>query len=185
LEAPGTDTVTDLERFMLAGRTTKTAEVWVEGSVIPVDGQGRFAQLMSIDSLGETRVTVRASQPGLAPRFASFKLQRVKNLQTEAAARRQGAVPLARVAKNIQAHLGSTVLVKGKIEEVRADGHRKLLIVHADRDCEGRFCLARLVYGGLRKLERGANVTAIGRLQGAVGTAGTENVPDIEVSLLL
>ncbi len=185
LEAPGTDTVTDLERFMLAGRTTKTAEVWVAGSVIPVDDQGRFAQLMSIDSVGETRVTVRASQPGLAPRFASFKLQRVKNLQTEAAARRQGAVPLARVAKDIQAHLGSTVLVKGKVEEVRADGHRTLLIVHADRDCEGRFCLARLVYGGLRKLERGANVTAIGRLQGAVGTAGTENVPDIEVSLLL
>ena len=185
LEAPGTDTVTELERFMLAGRTTKTAEVWVAGNAIPVDEQGRFAQLMSIDSVGETRVTVRASQPGLAPRFTSFKLQRVKNLQSEAAARRQGAVPLARVAKDIQAHLGSTVLVKGKIEEVRADGHRTLLIVHADRDCEGRFCLARLVYGGLRKLERGANVTAIGRLQGAVGTAGAENVPDIEVSLLL
>jgi hypothetical protein len=75
------------------------------------------------------------------------------------------------------------VLVSGKIEDVRVDGHRTLVILEADRDCEGRFCLARLVYGGLRKLEKGLNVTAIGRLQGAAG--GVEGVPEIEVALLL
>jgi hypothetical protein len=189
LEAPGVDTVTDLERFMLAGRTTKGAELWVAGTTIAVDGSGRFAQLMSIDSVGETRVTVRATEPGLAPRFASFRLQRVQNLESEAAARRQKATPLAEVAGNIADHVGSTVVVSGRVEEARVDGHRTLVILQAQGDCQGRSCLARLVYGGLRKLARGEAITAIGRLQGAVSTphvaGGGAEVPEVDVSLLL
>jgi hypothetical protein len=189
LEAPGVDTVTDLERFMLAGRTTKGAELWVAGTTIAVDGNGRFAQLMSIDSVGETRVTVRATEPGLAPRFASFRLQRVQNLEGEAAARRQKATPLADVAGNIADHVGSTVVVSGRVEEARVDGHRTLVILQAEGDCQGRSCLARLVYGGLRKLARGEAITAIGRLQGAVSTphaaGGGAEVPEVDVSLLL
>ncbi len=185
LEAPGSDTVTDLERFMLAGRTTKGAELSVAGNIIPVDETGRFAQLMSIDSVGETKVSVRASQPGLAPRFAVFRLERVKNLRAEAAVRQKSALTLAEVARNIPSYLGKTVFVTGEVEEVRVDGHRTLIIVQADGECAGRSCLARLVYGGLRKLARGAKLTAIGQLQGAVGAAGNQNVPEIEVSLLL
>lgn len=185
LEAPGSDTITDLERFMLAGRTTKGAELWVAGNSIPVDDGGRFAQLMSIDSVGETHVTVRASQPGLAPRFAAFRLQRVKNLALEAGKLRQAAVPFAKVAKDVAGNVGQTVHVAGKIDEIRVDGHRALVVLQADKDCEGRFCLVRLVYGGLRKLQRGLEVTAIGRLQRAAGAPGSEDVPEIEVSLLL
>jgi hypothetical protein len=189
LEAPGIDTVTDLERFMLAGRTTKGAELWVAGTTIAVEGTGRFAQLMSIDSVGETRVTVRATEPGLAPRFASFRLQRVNNLESEFAARRKKAVPLAEVARNIADHIGSTVLVTGRVEEARMDGHRSLIILQADGECEGRSCLVRLIYGGLRKLSRGENVRAIGRLQGAISApnaaAGSAEVPEVDVSLLL
>lgn len=185
LGAPGSDTVTDLERFMLAGRTTKGAELWVAGNSIPVDDTGRFAQLMSIDSVGETNVTVRAGQPGLAPRFVAFRLQRVKNLALEATKLRQTAIPFARVAKDVAGNLGQTVYVAGKIDEVRVDGHRTLVVLQASKDCEGRYCLARLVYGGLRKLQRGLEVTAIGRLQRAAGAPGTEDVPEIEVSLLL
>jgi hypothetical protein len=186
LEAPGIDTVTDLERFMLAGRTTKGAELWVAGTTIAVDGSGRFAQLMSIDSVGETRVTVRATQPGLAPRFASFRLQRVENLENEVADRRRKAVPLADVTRSVADHVGSTVVVSGRVEEARMDGHRSLIILQAEGDCGGRSCLVRLVYGGLRKLSRGENITAIGRLQGTVGApnAGGE-VPEVDVSLLL
>jgi hypothetical protein len=189
LEAPGIDTVTDLERFMLAGRTTKGAELWVAGTTIAVDGTGRFAQLMSIDSVGETRVTVRATEPGLAPRFASFRLQRVDNLESELAARRQKAVPLAQVARNIADHVGSTVIVTGRVEEARMDGHRSLIILQADGECGGRSCLVRLVYGGLRKLSRGENVRAIGLLQRAIGAPNTAprsgEVPEVDVSLLL
>jgi hypothetical protein len=189
LEAPGVDTVTDLERFMLAGRTTRGAELWVAGTTIAVDDAGRFAQLMSIDSVGETRVTVRATEPGLAPRFASFRLQRVENLETELAARRQKAVPLAQVARAIADHVGSTVVVSGRVEEARIDGHRSLIILQADGDCGRRSCLVRLVYGGLRKLSRGENISAIGRLQGAVGapnsTLDRGEVPEVDVSLLL
>jgi hypothetical protein len=189
LEAPGVDTVTDLERFMLAGRTTKGAELWVAGTTIAVDATGRFAQLMSIDSVGETRVTVRATERGLAPRFASFRLQRVSNLEHEVAARRQKAVPLARVTRSVADHVGSTVVVSGRVEEVRMDGHRSLIILQADGDCGGRSCLVRLVYGGLRKLSRGENITAIGRLQGTVGAPndapGSGEVPEVDVSLLL
>lgn len=184
LEAPGLDTVTDLERFMLAGRTAKGAELWVAGTSIAVDGQGRFAQLMSIDSVGETRVTVRATAPGLAPRFVSFRLQRVSGLESEAAVRRRSARPLADVVGSIPDHVGSTVVVSGRVEEVRVDGHRTLIVLQSDRECQGRTCLARLVYGGLRKLARGEMITAIGRLQGAVGAAGGE-VPEVDVSLLL
>jgi hypothetical protein len=186
LEAPGIDTVTDLERFMLAGRTTKGAELWVAGTTIAVDGNGRFAQLMSIDSVGETRVTVRATEPGLAPRFASFRLQRVENLEHEVADRRRKAVPLADVTRSVADHIGSTVVVSGRVEEARLDGHRSLIILQAEGDCGGRSCLVRLVYGGLRKLSRGENITAIGLLQGTVGAphAGGE-VPEVDVSLLL
>ncbi len=182
LEAPGTDSVTDLERFMLAGRTTSGAEVFVAGSPLPVDASGRFAQLMSIDSVGETNVRVRATQPGLAPRFASFRLERVKSLEAAANIRRQGALALADVVKDIPAAVGKTVVVRGRIEEVRVEGQRSLLILAAERDCTGRDCLARLSYGGLRKLERGSKVTAIGKVLGA---AASQNVPEIEVSLLL
>ena len=187
LEAPGVDTVTDLERFMLAGRTSKGAELWVAGTTIPVDEAGRFAQLMSIDSVGETRVTVRATGPGLAPRFASFRLQRVESLSAEASVRQKKARPLSEMARNIADHVGSTVVVSGRIEEVRADGHRTLVILQSTEGCQGRGCLTRLVYGGLRKLTRGENVTAIGRLQGAVGVPGGAGgeVPEIDVSLLL
>ncbi|HTV18915.1 MAG TPA: hypothetical protein VMG12_09600 [Polyangiaceae bacterium] len=187
LEAPGIDTVTDLERFMLAGRTTKGAELGVAGTTIPVDASGRFAQLMSIDSVGETRVTVRATEPGLAPRFVSFRLQRVQSLENEAAQRRPKALPLADVRRRIADHIGSSVIVSGRVEEARVDGHRTLLLLSPDAGCEGRSCLVRLVYGGLRKLARGEAITAIGRLQGAVaapsGSAG--EVPEIDVSLLL
>jgi hypothetical protein len=185
LEAPGSDTVTDLERFMLAGRTTKGAELWVAGNSIPVDDAGRFAQLMSIDSVGETNVTVRASQPGLAPRFVAFRLQRVKDLGLEATRLRQAAVPFAKVVKDVAGNVGQTVYVTGKVDEVRVDGHRTLVVLRADKDCQGRSCLARLVYGGLRKLQRGTQVTAIGRLQRAASAPAGEDAPEIEVSLLL
>lgn len=186
LEAPGIDTITDLARFMLAGRTTKGAELWVAGTTIAVDASGRFAQLMSIDSVGETRVTVRATKPGLAPRFASFRLQRVESLENELAARRRKAVPLADVTRTVSDHVGSTVIVSGRVEEARVDGHHSLIILQADGDCGGRSCLVRLVYGGLRKLARGENITAIGRLQGTVGAANTGGeVPEVDVSLLL
>jgi hypothetical protein len=187
LEAPGIDTVTDLERFMLAGRTTKGAELWVAGTTIAVDASGRFAQLMSIDSVGETRVTVRATEPGLAPRFVSFRLQRVQSLENEAAQRRQKALPLAEVRRRIADHVGSSVVVSGRVEEVRVDGHRSLILLQPDAGCDGRSCLVRLVYGGLRKLARGEAVTAIGRLQGSVAAAAGSGgeVPEVDVSLLL
>jgi hypothetical protein len=184
LEAPGTDTITDMERFMLAGRTMKAAEVWVAGAAISVDASGRFAQLMSIDSVGETKVTVRASAPGLAPRFASFRLRRVKDLRAELDSLRRSALPLSGLAGNPDAKVGSLVLVSGKVEEVRVDGQRTFVIVASEEQCDGRFCLARLVYGGLRKLQRGMSVTAVGHLLGGVGAAGAEQVPEIEVSLL-
>ena len=181
LEAPGTDSVTELERFMLAGRTTNGAEVWVAGSALPVDANGRFAQLMSIESVGQTNVTVRATQRGLAPRFASFRLERVRSLESALSARKPGALTLAEVNKDIPGSVGKALLLRGRIEEVRVDGQRSLLILAAD-DCSGRDCLARLSYGGLRKLERGARVTALGKV---LGSAANQNVPEIEVSLLL
>lgn len=184
LEAPGTDTVTDMERFMLAGRTMKASEVWVAGASISVDGSGRFAQLMSIDSVGETKVTVRASAPGLAPRFAAFRLRRVKDLRAELDTLSRSALPLSRVAANPDAKIDSQVLVRGKVQEARVDGQRTFVIVASEDPCDGGFCLARLVYGGLRKLERGMSVTAVGRLLGGVGAAGAERVPEIEVTLL-
>ncbi len=179
LEAPGADTVTDLERFMLAGRTTKGAEVSIAGNPLGVDAAGRFSQLMSIDSVGETKLSVRATEPGLAPRFVPFTLRRVANLAAHAETLKQGALPLASVSADLDQHVGKKVLVRGKIAEVRIDGHRSILVLEADRDCEGSACLTRLIYGGLRKLQRGRIVTAIGTLRAGAG------VPEIEVTLLL
>lgn len=183
VEAPGSDTVTDGDRFMLAGRTTKGAEIWVAGSPLSVSSAGRFAQLMSIDSVGETHVTVRALQAGLAPRFVSFRLRRVADLRAELDALKNTAVPLSKVTSDVDAHVGHTVWASGKVEQVRIDGHRTVLMLTSDQDCGGRLCLARLLYGGLRKVERGAKVSAVGRVVRKVG-AGPESAPEIEVSLL-
>lgn len=182
LDAPGSDTVTDLDRFMLAGRTARGAEVWVLGSALSVDASGRFAQLMSIDSVGETKVTLRASQPGLAPRFVSFRLRRVKDLRAEFASLKATALPLATATADVEGHTGRVVIARGKAEEVKIDGHRTYVILASD-ECAERFCLARLTYGGLRKIERGEYVTAIGRLVGSAGV-GSGRAPDIEVTLL-
>ena len=66
------------------------------------------------------------------------------------------------------------------------DGHRTLLILSPEARCNGRACLVRLVYGGLRKLSRGDTITAIGRLQGVVPAAAGAggDVPEVDVALL-
>jgi serine/threonine protein kinase len=188
LAAPGVDTVTDRERFMLAGKTSQGATVSVAGSTIAVDAEGSFAQLFSIDSVGETRVTVRATEPGLAPRFVSFRLRRVENLKQEFDARRQNAVPLASVAASVADNIGSLVTVSGRVLELRHDGYRTLILLEPDGGCGGYPCLARLVYGGLDEVSRSTRITAMGRLQGALSTRNAPDigdVPEVAVSLLL
>jgi hypothetical protein len=185
LEAPGSDSITALERFMLAGRTVKGAEVWVAGNAIAVDDEGRFAQLMSIDSVGKTEVSVRAGREGLAPRFVTFQLERVDNLNASAAKLAREAIDVANVAADIPASIGKLVVIKGRVAQASADGQRKLIIVELPSRCDDKPCLVRLVYGGLSPIKEGAAIDAIGRVSGAVSTSGTgANVPEVEVSLL-
>jgi hypothetical protein len=184
LEAPGRDTVTDLERFMLAGRAAKGATVWVAGNAIAVDAEGRFAQLMSIDSVGVTEVTVRSSHEGLAPRFETFRLERVANLASRAKQLAREAQPLEKIIGDVSGNVGQLVQASGKIVEIKADGRRTLILVAHDAACARAQCLLRLGYGGLKKLERGARLSAIGRLTGTVPGREGEDVPDIDVTLL-
>jgi hypothetical protein len=183
LEAPGEDTVTDLEQFKVAGRTSKGASLWIAGGSLAVDDTGHFAQSFAIDSVGITRVTLRATEPGLAPRFVSFLVERVENLERAGLTRSRSLQPLGAIGGSIAAHIGDTIVVSGRLAEVLADGERTLATLQYD-PCQDSPCLAELIYGGPRELRSGDRITAIGKLRGVVSSGAGVAVPELDVSFL-
>lgn len=185
LEAPGSDTITELPRFMLAGKTAKGASISIAGNAIAVDAQGRFEQLMSIDAVGMTEVQVRANHPGLAPRFVKLRLERVASLKERAEQLASEATPMAQTWGKVAQHVGDRVEASGTVEEVRMDGRRSLILLDTGDECPQTLCWVRLDYGGLGKVRRGQRLHVIGRLVGTVSQPGTSReVPDVEVTLL-
>ncbi len=186
LEAPGLMTIVGGDRFMLSGRTSPGASVWVAGSAIEVDADGYFAQLMSIDSTGETEVELRASSPAMAPRLTSFRVRRVQDVEREYALLSARAIPFERATREPTKYQGALVSVEGTVSGVKAVGHAAVLLVTPSTGCEPSPCLVRLTHSGLERPAQGARVRAVGRLRRILeATAQAGPVPEIEVSLLL
>jgi hypothetical protein len=85
VEAPGPAVVIDTSTFALAGRTAPGSTLKLDGRPLPLDQDGGFAQMLNVDSVGETTVWLSSSVPGLATRRFPIQVKRVASLDAEAA----------------------------------------------------------------------------------------------------
>ena len=78
LDESKTKIVTTEEQARIVGCTSQDANLWItHWSQIPLDARGCFDVPLPMDSPGYSRVTLRATQAGLAPRFVSLTLKRL------------------------------------------------------------------------------------------------------------
>jgi hypothetical protein len=169
LDAPGPSIVIDKPNFMLAGRTQKGGSVSVAGRAITVDPTGRFAQLMSVSSAGETTINVRASIEDHAPRSVPVRIRRVESFREEAT--RLRGVPRAvydDFTKDLDQQKGSHVLVDARVVESRTDSHTTVILANVTSGCRKDPCLARVVYGSKLTLKKDAAVTISATVAGTV-----------------
>lgn len=187
IEAPGASAVVDSEHFTLAGRTAKGGVVTVAGKPITVDPEGRFAQLMRVDSVGKTEIFIRSSLTGHAPRLVRLAVQRVASLQEVARPFRAKAKTLydsfaGRDGENV----GQAVAVRGRIEESRIVGHTTIVLLDVEDGCARGPCLARVVLGERKKLEREAELTVYGHLTDWVqGPRQGRRVPEVRAEFVI
>ena len=187
IEAPGTSAITDSEHFMLAGRTAPGGSVTVAGKPITVDPEGRFAQLMSVDSVGETNIFVRAQLLDHAPRLVRLKVQRVESMTQVAEAFRQSAVAdYGAVMASLGERAEFAVALAGRVQESRISGHTTVLVLDVTDGCRDAPCLAKVVLGARKKLRPDARVTAFGHVVRAVaGMHESKKIPEIRADFLL
>ncbi len=169
LDAPGPSIVIDKPNFMLAGQTMKGGSVSVAGRAITVDPTGRFAQLMSVSSAGETTIIVRGSAEDHAPRLVPVKIRRVDSLADEAK-RLKGVSRTAfgDFANDVDKSKGNNVLVDARVVEARTDSHTTIILANVTSGCPHDVCLARVVYGAKLSLKKDEAVTVSGTVAGSV-----------------
>ncbi len=187
VQAPGPSIVVESATFVLAGHTSKDATVTVEGRPITVDGAGAFAQMMSVSSLGETNITVRADSKDQAPRLVPVRVRRVQSLAAEAALVRANATTsYAAIARDPESQRGITVALEGNVVEARVDAFTSVLLLDVKSGCPSAPCLARITVGEKTPLKDGASVSAFGTVTGAVdGPHQGTRIPTIAADFVL
>lgn len=187
VQAPGNSIVIETATFVLAGHTAKDASVSVEGRPITVDGTGAFAQMMSVSSLGETTITVRADAKDQAPRLVPVKVRRVQSLAAEAAAvRTRAATAYAAIEKASDAERGLAVALDGSVVESRADAFTTVLLIDVKNGCSAPPCLARITSGEKLVLQAGSGVSVFGAVTGSVdGPRPGSRIPAIAADFVL
>jgi hypothetical protein len=187
VEAPGSSTVIEGDRFLLAGATLKGGTLSVEGSDIPLDAEGRFEQMMSVDSVGETTITVRTQVPDMAPRWVPIKIKRVENLREEAQLFRQTATDqYGSYGHNVADKVGLAVVADGVVEQSRIEHQTTAVLLNVQNGCSEGPCLTRLLIGGQLELQPQTKLSAFGRISRAVeGATRGSLVPEIRVEFLL
>lgn len=187
LDAPGPSIVIDKPNFMLAGRTQKGGSVSVAGRAITVDPAGRFAQLMSVSSAGETTISVRGSAKDFAPRLVPVKIRRVESLADEAK-RLKGVsrTAFADVASNADNSKGSSVLVDARVVESRTDSHTTVILADVTSGCSSDSCLMRVVYGAKMTLKKDEIITVSGTVAGTVdGPRTGTRIVELQADLIV
>lgn len=185
--APGESLVVDTAHFMLAGRTQALGTVSVGGRPITVDANGRFAQMMSVSTVGETTIEVRASAAQQAPRLFPLHVKRVKSLKEEAVAFSAGASHgLSGIATDPHLKKGWKVVLPGTVVETRSEHHTSITLLEVKQGCPMEPCLVRLVYGAEISFGKGAAVRAFGHVLGAVdGPRAGSQIPEVRVQFYL
>lgn len=186
VDAPGESIVIEGTSFTLAGRTERDGMVTVEGRAITVDPSGRFAQLMSVSSVGDTTITVRASAAGRAPRLVPIRVKRVVSLATEAAEfERRAQVSFAAIADDLDKKLGWAVALEGKVERLESDGYLVLALFEVTRGCVQPPCRVALRLGDKSGVSAGMPLRAYGYLAGKYrDPASGRELPEVRVEFV-
>jgi len=187
LDAPGPSIVIDRANFMLAGRTQKGGSVSVSGRAITVDPAGRFAQLMSVSSAGETTINVRGSATDHAPRLVPVKIRRVESLLDEAK-RLKGVsrTAFSDFAFNIDKKKGSTLLIDARVLESRTDSHTTVILANVASGCKQDPCLARVIYGAKLSLKKDEAITVSATVVGMVdGPRTGTKLPELQADFVV
>lgn len=187
VQAPGPSIVIETATFVLAGRTSKDATVTVEGRPITVDASGAFAQMMSVSSLGETNITVRADSKDQAPRLVPVRVRRVQTLAAEATRLKATATTsYAAISRDPDSQRGISVALDGSVVEARSDAFTTVILVDVKSGCQSAPCLARVSVGEKVTLKAGSSLSAYGTILGAVeGPHQGTRIPAIAADFVL
>jgi hypothetical protein len=187
LDAPGPSIVIDSANFMLAGRTSKGGAISVAGRAITVDPQGRFAQLMSVSSAGETTIVVRATSPDQAPRLVPVRIRRVDSLVQESERLKgESRTPYTDFSVDLEKSKGRNILFDAVVVETRSDSHTTVLLLNVSSGCTRENCLARVIYGARLSLKKDQTVTVSGTVAGAVdGPRTGTKIPELRADLVV
>lgn len=184
--APGPSMVTAEARFTLAGHTLAGGRVSVAGSPISVTEDGRFVQLMSIDSVGQTTVPVRADAEGHAPRVVMLQLERTANLEAEAERfARDAKRDFSEVLQAASHSPGRTVALSGTIRETRPSGQTTVVLLEVQQGCPETPCLVRVLTPQKLDAEKDAALRVFGRVTRTVDGPAGKPVPEVSAAFSL
>lgn len=184
--APGPSMVTAEARFTLAGHTLAGGRVSVAGAPISVSEDGRFAQLMSIDSVGQTTVPVRADAEGHAPRIVMLQLERTADLEAEAVRfARDAKRDFSEVLEAASNSPGSTVALSGTIRETRPSGQTTVVLLEVQQGCPEAPCLVRVITPQKLDAEKDAALRVFGRVTRTVDGPAGKPVPEVSAAFSL
>jgi len=187
IEAPGSSIVVDQPTFMLAGRTLRGGTVTVADRPITVDAAGRFAQPMTVSSVGETSIVLRASAPNHAPRLVPIRVRRVASLTDEAKAfKARATTSYSELASDLEHKRGNLVALDGEVNEVKTEAYSSVILLDVRTGCQAPPCLARVVHGAQLTLQRRDRITVCGQLAGAVdGPRTGTKIPEVTADFVV
>jgi hypothetical protein len=195
IDAPGPHAVIDGKNFVLAGRTSKGAEVIAAGRPIPVRPDGTFAQVMNVSSVGATQIEVRTKMTGKAPRLTRIGVHRVDSLETAATEfARLSPVAYGALVTSIGDATGKPTVLSGEVVEARLQNYQTILLLDVAKSSgcvqkpgskEVEPCHVRLVHGADSGAKRGDLLTAYGRVLRPFPVKGRPDIPEIQVDFIL
>jgi hypothetical protein len=186
LEAPRGPTVIDSPNLLVAGRTSKSASVDIEGAQLAAGADGAFARKLRVDAMGSTQVRVRAQSRDHAPRMVTFTVKRVADLEAEAKSfAAEAKLTLPALLAGIAAHAGEPIVLSGEVLDARVQGYQTIALLDAHNGCTAPPCLVRLVRGGTDPVAKGEKVRVFGRVRGPYEAPGSKTVAEVDVGFLL
>ena len=186
LEAPGRSPVTSAAQVTVAGVVARTAEVYLGDTQLAVGTDGRFAQTVPV-VMGMTPLVLSVEQGAtVATRTMHINVQRVTDLQAEAAAR-DATNPLGydAIAGEIDTYAGQSVAIEGPIVETRQVGRGTILLVDDHRRCARSPCLTRVLHGDINDPPQGTVVRVYGKVIRSFRTSSGAVVPEVEADFLV
>lgn len=186
IDVPGTHGIVDRDGILLAGRAARGATVTVDGATVATAQDGSFETPVTLATIGEHALQVRAGTAILTARTVSVQVKRVASLAQEARAfERLKPLSYDVAMADPKASVGQLVAVEGEVMKARASGHRSILIVDDRRGCAKGSCLARVALAQDVAPSPGTVVRAYGRVAVPLGAPSGETVLEVEADFIV